>query len=392
MALIRTSHLIALFLTALVVRLLWVPRWSLLQFEGHEAAYLRAFQGSEVGASTASYPALTALYGVLGSVTSDPRALVVFSALIGALGVVGFAIWVSRGTSSRAGVLAGTMACLLPEHVLWSTSAYNVIVPNTLLIWALALRGYPAFVLCLMAGSVRVETLLVAPFTGIRGALGSACGVGLAIHSGITFPQIDAGTLAFDINLPMVRFLGPSVLVLSLLGLRRGGVGFFAVLAVWVHITGAAFEDYGGRHALLGGLCLVAMVANARLWIWPVATVVVLGLETMDAAARWHAPDDGTVKAEAMGLPPLPSDCVEVTEEPTLADQPLPSHIQFFRGEIDSGCVVWGEEFWHRSWSSRGLMDRATRMRTLYTLEPVAARIAHDGRPARLYHRLARRW
>lgn len=381
-----------LFLAALVVRLLWVPRWSLLRFDGHELSYLQAFQGQEVGASTAAYPLLTTLYGWLGHLSADPRLLIVASAITGALGVVGLAIWVAQETSSRAGVLAGLMSCLLPEHVLWSTSAYNVILPNTLLVWAMVMRGNGAFFVCLIAGATRVETLLVAPFSGFRGALGGMCGVGLAVYSGVTFPQVESGGLAFDINWPMVRYLGPPVLLASIFGLARGGVGLFAVMALWVHLTGSAFEDYGGRHALMGGLCLVAMVANARWVLWPLVTLGVLAHHSMDAASRWHAPDDGTIKAESVTLSALPAGCIEVTEEPTVSGQSMPSHIRFFRGELESECVVWGEEFWHRSWSSRGLMDRALRMSTLYHLTPVAAFQPPGNGPVRLYHRLERRW
>ena len=392
MAQIRTSHLTLLFLAGLVVRVLWVPRWALLRFDGHEGSYLRAFEGHEIGASTAAYPLLTALYGGLGHVSSDPRLLIVAAAITGALGVVGLAVWVAQETSSRAGVFAGLMGCVLPEHVLWSTSAYNVILPNTLLVWAMVLRGNGAFFACLIAGAVRAETVLVAPFSGFRGALGGVCGVGLALYGGVTFPQVEAGGLAFDINLPMLRYLGPPVLLASVFGLARGGVGLFAIMALWVHLTGSAFEDYGGRHALMGGLCLVAMVANARSVVFPLVTLGVLAYHSMDAAARWHAPDDGTIKAESVALPSLPEGCVAVTEEPTLVDQSMPSHIRFFRHELDADCVVWGEEFWHRSWSSRGLMDRALRMRTLYRLTPVAAYRPPGNAPVRLYHRLERRW
>jgi hypothetical protein len=55
-------------------------------------------------------------------------------------------------------------------------------------------------------------------------------------------------------------------------------------------------------------------------------------------------------------------------------------------------CVIWGEEFWHRSWSNRGLMDRAIRMRTLYKMEPMGALVPGRGAIVRLFHRLEPRW
>ena len=88
----HTSHALALFLAALVVRLGWMPTWSRLVFEGHESLYRDAFLGESVRASTQAYPVLTGIYAILGEFSQDPRALVVFSAVVGALGVVGAAV------------------------------------------------------------------------------------------------------------------------------------------------------------------------------------------------------------------------------------------------------------------------------------------------------------
>jgi gamma-glutamyltranspeptidase/glutathione hydrolase len=45
-------------------------------------------------------------------------------------------------------------------------------------------------------------------------------------------------------------------------------------------------------------------------------------------------PDDGVIAAEAQNLDVPAKDCVEVTEEPVLPGQALPSHVRFYRGEI----------------------------------------------------------
>jgi len=388
----RPLQLSALFISALLIRLMWVPTWSRLAFEGHERLYLNAFEGQSVGPSTAAFPALTLLYGGLGKITQDPRALVVFSAIIGSLGVVGLAVWVSRELNPRMGLWAGALAVMLPEHAAWSTSAYNVILPNTLLIWAMALGGRWAVIGSALAGMIRVETVFLAPFAGWRGLVGGLIGVGVTVWSGVEFPQIVGGSAAFDVNLPMLRFIGPPVLLLGLMGVRGPRGLRLLGMVVWVHIVGATFEDYGARHALLGGMLMLGLVANAR-WTWvPMLAAVGLAVSTMSLRDQWHALDDGTVAAEADGLGAPPTDCVEVTEEPTIPGQVLPSHVRFARGDLESPCVIWGEEFWHRGWSSRGLMDRATRMRTLYKMEPVGALVPGGGAPVRLFHRLEPRW
>lgn len=99
---LRPLQFFALFLSALLIRLVWVPTWSMLAFEGHERPYLNAFEGQSVGPSTAAFPALTILYGGLGKVTQDPRARVVFSAIIGSLGVIGLAVWANRSPPTFA--------------------------------------------------------------------------------------------------------------------------------------------------------------------------------------------------------------------------------------------------------------------------------------------------
>ncbi len=306
--------------------------------------------------------------------------------------MVGLAVWTSRELNVRVGLWAGALAVLLPEHAAWSTSAYNVILPNTLLIWAMALGGRWAVIGSALAGMIRVETVLLAPFAGWRGLVGGLIGVGVTVWSGVEFPQLVGGSAAFDVNLPMLRFIGPPVLLLGLMGVRGPRGLRLLGMVVWVHIVGSTFEDYGARHALLGGMLMLGLIANAR-WTWvPALAAIGLAVSTMSLRTQWHAPDDGTVAAEADGLDAPPADCIEVTEEPNIPGQPLPSHVHFSRGDIENSCVIWGEEFWHRSWSSRGLMDRAIRMRTLYEMEPVGARVPGGGAPVRLFHRLEPRW
>jgi hypothetical protein len=389
---LRPIHAVLLFLSALAVRIMWVPNWERLVFDGHESLYRDAFLGKSVGASTQAYPLLTFLYGGLGTLSQDPRILVLFSAVVGSFAVVGTAVWIGRWIEPKAGVWAGVLVCVLPEHAAWSTSAYNVVLPHALIVWAFALGGRHAMLLTSIAATLRIEIALLTPWLGWKGVVGGLIGAGGSLSFGLELPVGLGDSLAFDFNWPMLRYLGPPVLFLSLLGLGRGKRWWLLAIAIWVHVVGSAFDDYGARHALLGGVALCGLVASARsVWV-PLIVVAGLGWDTFELADDWYAPDRGEIAAKSVDLPAPPKKCVEVSEEPVLVGQKLPSHIRFYRGEIDADCVIWGEEFWHNQWSSRGLKDRAERMRLLYTLEPIGTFKPAGGGPVRLYHRLERRW
>ena len=234
--------------------------------------------------------------------------------------------------------------------------------------------------------------MLLAPLIGFRGFLGGVAGLSSLSFMGVTFPQVRPDALAFDINWPMLEYLGPSALLVAVLGLRDPRTWRFLLVIIGVHAVGSAFDDYGARHALLGGIALCGLVGAVRtVWV-PLVVAVALSFSTFELSQIWHASDDGAIAVEAQGLSAPPPGCIEVTEEPYVPGQALPSHVRYFRGDVTADCVLWGEEFWHRSWSSRGLRDRAQRMRTLYKMEAVGALQPVNGGPVRLYHRLEKRW
>ena len=121
---IRPRAAIAIGLLALIVRLAVVPSWDRLAFEGHEALYLQAFRGGDVPASTQAYPLLTALYRLLGWVSQEPLVMVGLSVIAGVAAVLGAAVWIGRWIGPTAGIWAGVLVALLPEHAAWSTSSF----------------------------------------------------------------------------------------------------------------------------------------------------------------------------------------------------------------------------------------------------------------------------
>jgi hypothetical protein len=177
----------AVFLVALAVRWLWMPHWALLDdprglrrvFDGHERAYLQAFEGGGLADPSTSFnPIIGGLSAAAGAVWSNPAALVIGSGMVGALAAVGVAVWTGRQFGASAGRWAGLLVALLPEHAAWSTSVYPVILPHALLVGAfVARRPLPAAVLSLAAGLLRPELAVLALF---RGAPGIAAWAGAA--------------------------------------------------------------------------------------------------------------------------------------------------------------------------------------------------------------------
>lgn len=391
---IRPRPAVAIVVLALIVRLGVVPSWDRLVFEGHEALYLAAFRGADVPGSTQAYPLLTGLYRLIGMVVQEPLVLVGLSVLAGSAAALGAAVWVGRWISPGAGIWTGVLVALLPEHAAWSTSTYNVILPHALVVWAFALGGKRAAVLIALAVSMRLELMIMTAPLGwpaLAGMVGPMWQLAL--------PEVSPPGEALRMNLVMVGFLGPTALFLGLLGLRNEKAWRLGAVVLWVHLVGSTFDDYGSRHALLGGVALCGLAgAAADRWrgVIPALGIVgcIFGLAQMRPA--WHG-TEATVGHElvalSQGLGPLSESCVEVTEEPPLkSEQAHPSHQSFWSGELRSRCVVWGEEFWHRQWSSRGLQDRGRRMRTLYWMTPVAAHAPAGGGPVRVYQRLEPIW
>lgn len=395
----RALGLFALFAGALALRLGGMTRWDRLVFDGHERHYLAAFQGHPADPSTQALPGMSAIYWLLGHLTADPRALVVFSAIAGSLGALGVALAVERRRGLVAGAWAGVLAALLGPHMAWSTSPYHVILPVSLFLWAFVAEGWLAGLLMALACSLRLELALLAPLRGRWGLTGL---VGVAWWAVLAGPTPSDPRLALQTNLWLVRFLGPPVLLVA--GLLSGIRWPRLLLAVvGVHLVGACFDDYGSRHALLGGLGLCALVGGAipRLGragqVLGVGVALALLVDAWGLREAWHARPE----LEASGLPLLstgrggapilPNDCMEVSEEPPIAGQALPSHYAFFTGTLGADCALWGEEDQHREWSSRGLMDRALRMRTLYRMRAVAVWRPGNGRSTRIYWRLERR-
>lgn len=395
---LRRLRLLGVFVFSLLVRLLWVADWAaydderrlLRIFDGHERHLLTSFLDGTLSDPGPQHHPVVGMFSVaLGSLGDDPRILLCAAAVAGALTAVAVSVAVGRAGGASAGLWAGLFVGLLPDHAAWSTSVYPVVFGVACLAGAFAAkRPAPAAALAALSTLLRPELALAAPFLGLPG-LGALPGLLLyAFWLGGPPGDLSASSVVWLQNLQLLEFLGPGVLALGVLGLGAPRAGWLLLLAAVVFVGGAAFDDLGPRHVLAGGLALCALAGLAvqrHGLLLGVVLAVGLGAGVQDRSARWATSED--LAAAVRGLPAPDPSCRVVSDEPLLAGQPDPSHWTLWSAPVE-GCVLWGEEAVHRTWSSRALWPRARRMRALYDPLPVAAERVPGG--WRLYHRLQR--
>lgn len=398
--LLRRLRLLGVFVSSLLVRLVWVADWSGYAdprrlariFDGHERQLLRSLrEGTLADPSPQHHPVVGMGAALLGTLGDDPRLLLCAAALAGALTAVAVAAAVEREVGPKAGLWAGLFVALLPDHAAWSTSAYPVVFGVACLAAGFAAeRGVSAAVWLAFAALLRPELALMAPFRGWPG-LGALAGVAsYLLWLGGPPGDLSAPGVVWLANLQLLHFVGPGVLAVGALAVGVPRAGWLVLAAAVAFVGGATFDDLGPRHLLGGGvaLCALAGIAVQRFGaLLGLGVCLGLGLGVQERAVRWtHAAD---LTAEAQGLPAPDPACLVVTDEPVLAGQPEPSHWTLWtEGAPTPACVLWGEESVHRMWSSRALWPRSQRMKTLYDPVPVAAARVPGG--WRLYHRLQR--
>jgi len=395
-------HLWLVALLALLARIVAVPLWR-HQFDGiGEQAYVDAFHGAQWKASTQVYPLLAQLYSTLGHLFAAPQVLVVLNILAG-LGTVAAAAWWSK---KKWGVSVAWMVAILlalsPTHAFWSTSIYNVALPQCLLVLAVAVGGWRGALFFALACNMRVELALLAPVVWALSDWKSAAGAVGALVAWWTLggtssapyfesaPPITSPSEALAVNVWIPDYLGPLGeplgLVLVVLAIQRHNLAFF-LAAVWVHVVGSAFDDYGTRHALLGGFCLILLLATTTGWrkVLPLCAASLFLFAFTDLHSRYQMREEAFV-SQLPDVPEqsaIPAGCMEIHDDPQHPD----SHWAR-RNNWPTGCVLWVETRSHIGWTSRGLQDRRLRMHRSYTLTP-SFTIQHPG-GMRLYYEVER--
>ncbi|HCH64654.1 MAG TPA: hypothetical protein DFR83_17740 [Deltaproteobacteria bacterium] len=358
-------------------------------FDGHERMLFEALLGQPPMPSSQAWPLSIAVHQALGWLSRDPRAPLLLATVVGSLTAVFVAMAVRRHARPeaqlRAGLSAGLLVACLPEHMAWSTSATPVVHGLMCLTAAFATRAWPLrTVFAALAAAFRPELAIPALFLGRAG--GAALGVALLQILIVGGPPGAALWPVLRVNLLLVVFIGPASLGFAFLAVHNRATAALAVLAVVVHLLGACFSDYGARHALPAAVALCALAAlDARKPWLPVLLGVGFVPSLLDTHSRWHhRAEHPPMVLEEVGL----GDCLEISDEPPVPGQPRPSWVALAAGEVSAPCVSWGEAPEHTEWSSRGLRDRALRMKLVWQL---ASQETHDpgaGRPWRRTWRL----
>jgi len=396
----------ALGVAAVAVRGAWIP-FQRHRYDGHELDYLRIFQGEALGESTRLYPTLAWLYRQLGRLSDDPNLLLWLALVFGVLTVGAAGLAAGRQLGERAGWVTAALIAASPAHAFWSTSAYNVALPQLLIVSALAARGWVGAGLYAAACLFRVELALLAPAVALMAGPRAAAGAlgGLAMLPLLeTAPPLHGPLDVLPANLLLPDFLGPLGaplgLVVVALAVNRGSWRWLAA-AGWVHLVGACFDDYGWRHGLTGGVALAGVVAAvswehrrpaALLRRACVPAALVLSLLGCREVARWYYAPQSTFedmlaeRTDSLGPPP---ECAEIQDDPLAPE----SHWNDWPDGPDGPDgpdkdVCWREEAIHYAWNSRGLMARRLRMRRLYTLTPIGVARAPSG--SRIYYAVSR--
>ncbi|MCB9777427.1 MAG: hypothetical protein H6742_02560 [Alphaproteobacteria bacterium] len=272
--------------------------------------------------------------------------------------------------------------------------------------------GLAAVLLLLRGGGLswRERTALVPGL--VVGALLTAAAVRPLLFPG-EVPGAGERALAWHINIGLLDYHAPfhtlPALTLVVLGTalaaRRWPVATLALFGVSVlnHVLLATFDDFGDRHALTSlwgiawalGAGAAAVPGQARRLSIAVAAGGVLvsasGLVDLrqtfyaeDGAWLRHLDDDPVVSELPQYGPQYVAvliapegHCGWVAEDYRVAREPPLSHFNLLdpaeaeslRG--DNGCLRWCEDRQDWIWSSRGVRDRAIRLRHLYELQPV---------------------
>ncbi len=358
------------------------------RFDGHERDYLHAFQGQDWTGSTRLYPSLAGLYEALGHLTQEPLALLFVNLAAGLLTVALAGVAVGRRFGRAEGLAVAALVALSPTHAFWSATAYNVAIPQLLVVAALASPRWWGVAPYALACTMRVELALLAPAMALwnprllPGALGALVCWPLMPSA----PEMRPLSLVLPVNLRLTGLLGPlgtlpGLALVALAAGRRNAL--LLVAAAWVHLVGASLDDYGSRHALLGTLCLAGALSVAPGWRrWLLAPALALSLlHCWQLRAVYYAPveDYRATLPETLEPPP---DCTEVM------DDPLAQASHWNRRQDWPQDPCWGEEGIHRAWTSRGLQDRAYRMRVSYSPELIGV-LDLPGGPRAVY-RLSR--
>ena len=305
-------------LLGLVVAAVVIPAFTRHGWEGHESFYLDIFLGKDNeemhSSELLTSPLLRLVYLTLAALPGiGPWSMLAVSLLSGAASIWVAAQLVRVWTGSAAGGLAAALLVALhPHQAVWSSSAYQVILPYLLalssvlvLVIAVPRSTWSLYVaaagLWTLAAASRIEFLFLGPALVVLIALGGRRalrnwqawlpGVGVAAALVVVHLLRLGGTVAErDASEPMAYYLGhikQNVLWIELWhpydsplcwpALALGAVALasrWRVLAAIVtvvivfHLPYTIYYDYSTRHTLLSAVLLAAVAGAGIAYAW----------------------------------------------------------------------------------------------------------------------------
>jgi len=390
-----------------VLRYLYLP-WSEQPIVGHSAQYLDVFNGQapNMGDST-FYPSLQVVWWLIGKISVGSIPAQIWSAVAGALSIV----WLCT-EDKKIYWLPCLWLMILPEHLFWSNSIYNVTFPFVMLVLALRFARLEkwGWLSCAMALSVawRLETILFwgmllyyVPFWKWKVLTKSTAGtlVTVVLLSSMNIPgegeyweSIGHNWWIWSYYLSYVPLV-----ILGLFLVRKSSVGLVGWCVLWLlfhHAVFSTFNDFSSRHLLCVSIVLIHMFGrsskeesseNTSQWMYVFVWCVAIGFNFIqlwqgDASIR-SSDDDFAFYVESHDVPVLTIEqaqnrgCAWIVEmepfswhstQPTRSHFNLlnPTEVQYLFEEY--GCVDWCYTIQDWSWSELGIRDRAIRLEKLH--------------------------
>jgi len=390
-----------LAIVAMGVRLVWIPSLTGHVFDGHEAEYWDLFRGvrEPTRGGTVMIPAMQWFWWLTGKMLPAWSWFpVVLMAGVGvaSLGAAAGAIGTLCGR--RAGWVAALMLTVHPAHAVWSSSAYNVMLPHlfssiAMLAVAINLKQpgqnrnlkWLCVTSLVLAVSTRMDAgtigLLVVLWVLSVGTAGDTVWVRIkqwAVPGGMTvalaglcvWPMLWPGSLpgagerglSLAINIGFIEPYLPRWSALGLVALvvvsgmairRRAEVA--VPLVLWVvmhHVLMASFDDFGERHTVVVAPAMAGLFGIASVWgTRSGVTLVLMGLGLsvaglMDQADRYYGSETEyravLTDGQWADLPRVdlaeshdPA-CGWVAEDARVAAEPVASHFNILRPEEES--------------------------------------------------------
>lgn len=376
---------------------------------GHSTQYLEVYEGMipTIGDST-FYPSLQVLWWLLGRLSFGAIPPQLWSSLVGALSIV-----LLSSNTKKLYWLPMVWLTLLPEHMFWSGSIYNVVWPLGMGVVALRFAQSEKWnwLGCAMGLSVawRIETLLFwgvliayIPFWDWRVLFKCVGGtlLSLALLYNMQIPGDGEYLESLKINLFFTSYYRsywvPLLFGIFCVGRKRLALYvWFLLWALCHHGILSTFNDFSSRHVLVLAVVLVHALKDeyrnrfvyGLLWGGAISANLFLLWSNHSAFTQQESEFETHILEQAMNPEQLTLSqaqsrgCAWIVEMEPFSEHPtqrIRSHFNLLQQqEVEAlfrqyECIDWCYTIQDWAWSELGVEDRATRLEYLYEWDNIA--------------------